>query len=51
MVEWHYVKDVKKDKAEAFCTEKMREFTDRVYKIASARSNNPDMMAVYYREK
>jgi hypothetical protein len=51
MSEWHYVKDVKSDKVEEFCEKSMNEHPDRVYKIASARSNNPGMTAVYYRKK
>ena len=51
MVEWHYVHDVRSDKAEEYCKEKMKEFPNRVYKIATARSNNPGMTAVYYSEK
>jgi hypothetical protein len=51
MVEWYYVKDVKRDKVDEFCEGKMKEFPNRIYKIASARSNIPDMIAVYYRKK
>jgi hypothetical protein len=51
MVKWHYVQDVKKGKAEEFCQDSMKKYPDRIYKIATARSNNPDMIAVYYREK
>ena len=48
MVEWRYVQDVKKDRAEAFCEAKMKEFPSRFYGVGSARSNNPGMVAVYY---
>ena len=51
MVKWHYVKDVKREKAEEFCEEKMKENPDRIYKKATARSNNPGVVAVYYQEK
>ena len=51
MVTWYYVQDVKSDKAEELCNEKMKEYPSRIYKIATARSNNPGMIAVYYREK
>ena len=51
MVKWNYVQDVKKEKAEVFCEEKMKANPDRVYLTATARSNNPGMVAVYYREK
>ena len=50
MSEWHYVQDVKKDKAEKFCEEAMKKNPNRIYKIATARSNNPGMTAVYYKE-
>lgn len=29
----------------------MKKHPDRIYKIATARSNNPDMIAVFYSEK
>ncbi len=51
MVNWHYVQDVKKEKAEAFCDESMRKKPQFVYAVATARSNNPGMVAVYYKEK
>ena len=51
MVKWHYVKDVKSEKADDFCEENMKTHPNRIYKIATARSNNPGMTAVYYREK
>jgi len=51
MVEWHYVQDVKREKAEKFCMDLMKKYPHRVYKIATARSNNPGMTAVYYSEK
>jgi len=51
MVEWYYVKDVKNDKVEKFCEEAMKKHPNRIYKIGTARSNNPRMTAVYYREK
>ena len=51
MSEWHYVTDVKKDEAENFCETAMKKYPNRIYKIATARSNNPGMTAVYYREK
>ena len=51
MIKWHYVQDVKKEKAEEFCETSMKTYPHRIYKIATARSNNPGMIAVYYREK
>lgn len=51
MVEWHYVQDVKREKADAFCEEAMKKNPRLIYKIATARSNNPGVVAVYYREK
>ena len=51
MVEWLYVQDVKKEKAEAFCENSMEQNPSLIYKVATARSNNPGMVAVYYREK
>jgi len=51
MVEWSYVQDVKKDEVEKFCEEAMKKHPNRIYKIGAARSNNPGMTAVYYREK
>ena len=51
MVEWYYVQDVKNDKVEKFCEEAMKKHPNRIYKIGAARSNNPGMTAVYYREK
>jgi hypothetical protein len=51
MVEWHYVQDVKTEKVEQFCEKAMKKYPNRIYKIATARSNNPGMTAVYYREK
>ena len=51
MVKWNYVQDVKKEQSEAFCEEKMKAHPDRVYLVATARSNNPGMVAVYYRDK
>ena len=51
MVKWHYVQDVKKENAEAFCLNHMKKNLQRFYGTASARSNNPGMVAVYYREK
>jgi len=51
MGEWHYVQDVKKEKADAFCIYHMKQHPQRFYGIASARSNNPGMVAVYYRTR
>ena len=51
MSEWHYVKDVEKAKADTFCEEAIKKHPNRIYKIATARSNNPGMTAVYYKEK
>ena len=51
MVKWQYVKDVKKEKAESFCEESMKQNPRLFYAVATARSNNPGMVAVYYREK
>jgi hypothetical protein len=51
MVNWFYVKDVKKEKAEAFCEKSMKQKPRLIYAVATARSNNPGMVAVYYREK
>ena len=51
MIKWHFVQDVKKEKAEEFCETSMKTYPRRIYKIATARSNNPGMIAVYYREK
>ena len=51
MSEWVYVQDVKSGEAEKFCTDAMKKHPNRVYKIATARSNNPGMTAVYYTEK
>jgi hypothetical protein len=51
MVNWHYVQDVKKEKSETFCEESMKRSPHLIYAVASARSNNPGMVAVYYREK
>ena len=51
MVKWHYVLDVKKEKADAFCEKSMKQNPSLIYAVATARSNNPGMVAVYYREK
>jgi len=51
MSEWHYVQDVKRKEAEKFCDDAMKKYPNRVYKIGTARSNNPGMTAVYYKEK
>ena len=51
MVKWHYVQDVKKEKAEAFCEKSMKQNPRLIYGIATGRSNNPGMVAVHYREK
>ena len=51
MVKWHYVQDVKKEKADAFCEKSMKQNPSLIYAVATARSNNPGMVAVYYREK
>ena len=51
MSEWCYVKDIKSDKADIFCEKSMKKYPNRIYKIGTARSNNPGMTAVYYREK
>jgi hypothetical protein len=51
MVKWHYVQDVKKEKADAFCKNSMKLHPHLIYRIATARSNNPGMVAIYYREK
>ena len=51
MVEWHYVQDVKTEKVEQFCEMDMNKHPNRIYKIATARSNNQGMTAVYYKEK
>ena len=51
MVKWHYVQDVKKEKAEAFCEKSMKKNSRLIYAVATARSNNPGVVAVYYREK
>ena len=50
MVKWHYVQDVKKENAEAFCEDSMKQNPRLIYAVATARSNNPGMVAVYYRE-
>ena len=41
----------KKEKVEKFCEDSMRKYPNRVYKIATARSNKPNMIAVYYSNK
>ncbi len=51
MAKWHYVQDVKKEKADAFCEMSMKKNPRLIYAVATARSNNPGMVAVYYREK
>ena len=51
MVNWYYVKDVKKEKVEVFCENSMKKKPQFIYAVATARSNNPGMVAVYYREK
>ena len=51
MIKWYYVQDVKKEKAEAFCEVSMKTYPHLIYRVATARSNNPGMIAVYYREK
>ena len=51
MAEWHYVQDVKNDKVDEFLAKAAKKHTDRVYKIGTARSNNPGMTAVYYKIK
>ena len=51
MTKWHYVQDVKKEKAENFCENSMKLNPKLIYAVATARSNNPGMVAVYYREK
>jgi len=48
---WYYVQDVKKEKAEAFCKNSMKNNDNLIYRVATARSNNPGMVAVYYKEK
>jgi len=51
MVTWHYVQDIKKDKSEAFIEKSNKKSLDRIYGIGIARSNNPGMDGIYYREK
>jgi hypothetical protein len=51
MVKWYYVQDVKSEKKDDFCEKKMKKHPKRIYKVATARSNNPGMTAVYYRKK
>ena len=51
MEKWYYVQEVEKEKAEAFCENSMRQNPKLVYAWATARSNNPGMVAIYYREK
>ena len=51
MNKWYYVKEVEKDQADIFCEEMMSKNPDHIYKYATARSNNPGMYAVYYRER
>jgi hypothetical protein len=51
MVNWVYVQDVKKEKAEAFCENSMKQSPRLIYGIGVPRSNNPGMAGVYYREK
>ena len=51
MEKWYYVQDVEKEKAEAFCEESMKQNPKLIYAVATARSNNPGTVAVYYREK
>lgn len=51
MDKWFYVKDVKKDEAESFCESCMEQSPHLIYAFATARSNNPGMLAVYYKEK
>jgi hypothetical protein len=51
MVKWHYVKDVKKEEAEVLCENLMKKSPHLKYGIGIARSNNPGMVGIYYREK
>ncbi|MBE0634085.1 hypothetical protein IH574_05895 [Candidatus Bathyarchaeota archaeon] len=51
MDKWNYIQDVKKEKAEAFCEDSMKAHPHLVYRVATARSNNPGMVAVYCCEK
>jgi hypothetical protein len=51
MAKWVYVKDVKKEKADKFIIDSMKKKPNLVFKYASARSNNPGMVAIYYTEK
>ena len=46
-----YFLGVNSEKAEAYCEEAMVKHPNRIYKIATARSNNPGKTAIYYREK
>jgi hypothetical protein len=48
---WHYVRDIKKGKAEEFMEESMKKNPGLIYRYATARSNNPDMVAIYYQDK
>jgi len=51
MVKWYYVQEVKKEKAESYCEESMKQNPRLIYAMATANSNNPGMVAIYYREK
>ena len=51
MEKWHFVQEVEKEKAEAFCIESMKQKPRLIIAWATARSNNPGMVAIYYREK
>ena len=51
MVKWHYVQDIEKKKAETQSEKLNKKYPDRSYGVGIARSNNPGMAGIYYREK
>jgi len=51
MSNWKYIQDVKKEELDDFCVKYTKKNPNRICRYATARSNNPGVVAVYYSEK
>ena len=51
MVKWYYVQDIEKKKGEDQSEKLNKKYPNRSYGVGIARSNNPGMVGIYYREK
>ena len=51
MVKWYYVQDIEMNIGEAYSMKLNKKYPNRSYGVGIARSNNPGMVGIYYKEK